>query len=63
MRMVRIFVIFSNIVNFYSWFRVDKLSANIASQTEMLERVINMLPAMKEAESYDVARDSLEAKL
>ncbi|XP_074605773.1 transient receptor potential cation channel subfamily A member 1-like isoform X1 [Acropora palmata] len=43
--------------------KVDKLGANIASQTEMLERVINMLPAVKEAESYDAAHDSLEAKL
>ncbi|XP_015775947.1 PREDICTED: transient receptor potential cation channel subfamily A member 1-like [Acropora digitifera] len=43
--------------------KVDKLGANIASQTEMLERVINMLPAGKEAESYDAAHDSLEAKL
>ncbi|XP_067045027.1 transient receptor potential cation channel subfamily A member 1-like isoform X2 [Acropora muricata] len=43
--------------------KVDKLGANIASQTEMLERVINMLPAGKEAESCDAAHDSLEAKL
>lgn len=61
--MVRIFVIVSNAVGFCSWFRVDKLGANIASQTEMLERVINMLPAEKEAESHDAAHDSLEAKL
>ncbi|XP_068673676.1 transient receptor potential cation channel subfamily A member 1-like [Montipora foliosa] len=41
--------------------KVDKLSTNIASQTEMLERVIKMLPT--KAENEEMNNLSLDAKL